>query len=326
MRISIAMATYNGARYLEEQLDSFLYQSQQPDELVACDDASTDETVSILQSFRRRAPFEVIIHRNAKKLGHVRNFERAMSLSSGDIVLLSDQDDVWFPNKIMQVALAFQKELSVWVVVNNAEITDGGLVPTGLSVAGQLGSAGLGTDSLFLGCCMAFRRELKSLLLPLPSEIHGHDSWINLLGSTLRCRQFIPEILQAYRRHDGNTSTWPTWSLRRAGRWAILKEQLRWSNIRCDPLAASGTRLQTLAVLKDRILDHAEYLRMTLPSPVPLHVILDSIESEIRANEMRQSIQQRRIHIRLVLGLRFYVSGGYRYFEGWKSLARDLVR
>lgn len=100
MKISIAMATYNGAKYLQEQLDSFVTQTRQPDELVVCDDGSSDATVEILRHFAAGAPFAVEIHENEVNLSHAKNFEKALSLCGGDVIFFSDQDEVWFPEKV----------------------------------------------------------------------------------------------------------------------------------------------------------------------------------------------------------------------------------
>src|SRR5213080_381833 len=98
--LSVALCTYNGAAYLGEQLDSIVAQSRPPDELVVCDDGSTDETVEVLETFLAEAPFPVRLQRNEANLGFVKNFEQAISLCTGDFVALSDQDDVWMPGKL----------------------------------------------------------------------------------------------------------------------------------------------------------------------------------------------------------------------------------
>jgi glycosyltransferase involved in cell wall biosynthesis len=107
--ISVALAAYNGARYLQEQLDSLAAQRRLPDELVVVDDASSDGTVGILERFRATAPFEVKVHRNTANLGYSANFEVAISRCTGDIIFMSDQDDVWFPEKIEAVAGCFDR-------------------------------------------------------------------------------------------------------------------------------------------------------------------------------------------------------------------------
>ena len=100
MKVSIALATYNGAKYLKQQLDSFQAQTCLPDELVVCDDCSKDNTVEILEEFKETASFIVIIIQNESNLGYTGNFEKAISLCSGNLIFISDQDDVWFNNKI----------------------------------------------------------------------------------------------------------------------------------------------------------------------------------------------------------------------------------
>src|SRR6266567_6944512 len=99
-RISVAMCTYNGARFLREQLESIAAQSRLPDELVVCDDGSTDETVETIKAFVGRAPFAVRLEINSKNLGSTKNFEKAIGLCEGEIIALADQDDVWKPQKL----------------------------------------------------------------------------------------------------------------------------------------------------------------------------------------------------------------------------------
>src|SRR3989339_673267 len=100
MNISIAMCTYNGEKYIEQQLNSFLTQTILPNELVICDDCSKDKTIEILQEFSKKAKFPVRIYLNEKNLGSTKNFEKAIGLSKGDIIFCSDQDDVWHNQKI----------------------------------------------------------------------------------------------------------------------------------------------------------------------------------------------------------------------------------
>src|SRR4051794_15860948 len=94
---SVAMCTYNGARFIGAQLASVAAQTRTPDELIVCDDRSTDETVAIVQKFADSAPFRVRLHVNEENLGSTKNFERAVSLCEGDLIALCDQDDVWLP-------------------------------------------------------------------------------------------------------------------------------------------------------------------------------------------------------------------------------------
>src|SRR5258708_37621369 len=102
--LSVAMCTYNGARFLPEQLESIAAQTKLPDELVVCDDRSTDGSVEIIRSFAQRAPFEIRLDINANNLGSTKNFEKAIGLCQGEIIALADQDDVWCPQKLSRIA------------------------------------------------------------------------------------------------------------------------------------------------------------------------------------------------------------------------------
>src|SRR5690349_17434303 len=115
MRISIALCTYNGGPFLAEQLASYVQQTRLPDELVVCDDCSSDNTMAILRDFAARAPFAVRLHQNAANLRSTRNFEQAIRLCTGDVIALSDQDDVWLPEKLerMERTLAADPEISL---------------------------------------------------------------------------------------------------------------------------------------------------------------------------------------------------------------------
>ncbi|GAG35502.1 unnamed protein product, partial [marine sediment metagenome] len=106
MKLSVAMCTCNGAAFLPEQLASIAAQTRRPDELVVCDDHSTDKTVSIVESFAAKAGFDVRLVVNAQPLGATKNFEKAIGLCGGDIIALSDQDDVWLPGKLSRIEAA----------------------------------------------------------------------------------------------------------------------------------------------------------------------------------------------------------------------------
>jgi len=122
--ISIVMTTYNGERFLKEQLDSFLWQTRLPDELVVCDDGSTDRTLDILENFARTAPFPVKIFRNPQRLGFSKNFEKASLMCSGDLVAFSDQDDIWLPEKLEVVENIFRTDDEIGLLIHNLELVD----------------------------------------------------------------------------------------------------------------------------------------------------------------------------------------------------------
>ena len=130
--ISIALCTYNGSRYLKEQLDSIAGQTRLPSELIIRDDRSTDDTVDIARRFAETAPFAVKVHVNSENVGSTKNFELAIEGCSGDIIALSDQDDIWLPQKLERLEAEFAADPGVGLVFSDAELTDEKLAPLGV--------------------------------------------------------------------------------------------------------------------------------------------------------------------------------------------------
>jgi glycosyltransferase involved in cell wall biosynthesis len=220
-KISIALCTYNGSKYLASQLESYLAQSQPPDEVVVCDDCSRDETVLMLNEFAGRAPFPMRIFVNEQNIGSTKNFEKAISRCSGDIIFLSDQDDVWAPDKIERVANEFNNDYEVGMVFSNAELVDETLQPLGSNLSSTLGYPDIlrggggikGEDllprllirDLVVGNTLAFRTKYNKTILPIPTDIPHviHDNWIAIVLSMSAISVFIDEPLVKYRQHTG---------------------------------------------------------------------------------------------------------------------------
>ena len=214
MTISVALCTYNGALYLQEQLDSIAQQTRLPDELVACDDGSSDATPAILEAFAAGSPFPVRIHRNPVNLGSTKNFEQAVRLCQGEIIALCDQDDLWLPEKLAKIEAKFADK-NVGLVFTDAEVVDGDLKPLGIRLwdayfpvkaqrrmkAGKAFSVQLDCN-VVTGATMAFRSDLRNIVLPIPSNISLiHDGWIALVIAAVYKLAFLPEPLILYRQH-----------------------------------------------------------------------------------------------------------------------------
>jgi len=215
-RISIALATYNGARFLAPQLESYLSQTRLPDELVVCDDASTDDTPDQLARFAARAPFPVRIERNPTRLGSTKNFEKAISLCQGELIATSDQDDRWLPAKLALTEAAFDIEPARGLVFSDAEVVDQELRPLGHSLweAIQLGPLArwrvrrgqafevLLRQWLVTGATMTFRAAYLPYVLPIP-ENWIHDGWIAFIIGALAPVGVLDAVTVQYRQHSG---------------------------------------------------------------------------------------------------------------------------
>jgi len=217
MLISVALCTYNGETYLPDQLESIRGQTRLPDEVILCDDGSQDRTLVILRDFERAAPFPVIVHQQAHNLGSTANFADAIQRCSGDIIVLADQDDVWYPDKLATIAAVFENEPDVGLVFSNADVMDRNLQPLGYKLwqsvrfsrtqQAQMGQGGALTVLLkhpvITGATMVFRKQYRSVFLPIPS-IWIHDEWIGLHLALITRLYPIPRPLMCYRRHATN--------------------------------------------------------------------------------------------------------------------------
>jgi glycosyltransferase involved in cell wall biosynthesis len=230
------MATFNGARYVERQVASILEQLGEGDELVVSDDGSTDETVAIVQGFGD--PRVRILEGNAFR-SPLRNFEHAVRHARGDTIVLSDQDDVWLDNKLPLVRELFAVETArPYLVVLDAEIVDEEERALEPSVLAKLG-AGPGLlknlwTNRYLGCCMAFSRDLLDVALPFPEGVDMHDIWLGQLCERVGTTAFVRVVTMRYRRHPGTATGFdirfdPFRQIARRGHlaWALLTRPRR---------------------------------------------------------------------------------------------------
>ncbi|MBR5135132.1 MAG: glycosyltransferase family 2 protein, partial [Clostridia bacterium] len=206
MTVSVAMATYNGAAYIERQLQSVLSQLQEADELVVSDDGSTDGTRRLLDKWASRdARIKVI---DGPKAGAIKNFEHAVAACVGDWIFLCDQDDEWDADKYGSVMI--EAENGAMLVMHDARIVDEDgrvLKPSFFATRGT--KTGLLKNlwkNSYIGCCMAFSRRLTDYVLPFPDSIPMHDQWIGLQAERHGNVVLIDRPLMSYRRHGGNVT------------------------------------------------------------------------------------------------------------------------
>lgn len=205
--ISVCMAAYHGEKYIEEQIASIMMQLGAGDELIVSDDAPGGETQRIVG--RLSAEDGRIKYIKGEGRGVVKNFENALNKASGDYIFLSDQDDVWLPGKVIKVMRVL--EGGAMLVLHDARVTDGELNEICASFFSEHGSK---TGFLrnfaynsYMGCCLAFRRELLTKALPFPDNLPMHDQWLGLTAERFYKTALLNEALILYRRHGGNVTS-----------------------------------------------------------------------------------------------------------------------
>jgi cellulose synthase/poly-beta-1,6-N-acetylglucosamine synthase-like glycosyltransferase len=319
VRVSVALCTYNGAAYLPQQLRSIREQTRLPDELVICDDRSSDRTPEIVERFAADTPFRVQIHANCERLGSTRNFESAMEKCTGDLILLSDQDDCWSPPKVERMLALFVADPSLDMAFTDAEIVDDQFHKTGRRLWDSAGftasehrAAGSGRlfdvllrHNVVTGATMAVRRSSLGNVLPIdPAWVH--DGWIALILSATGKVALVDEPLIQYREH-----TQQQIGVGSAGLQDDVAASLR---LQPESYGAVAARYRSAAehlhrLVGQRARDTTDAERMLLAAA--LHY------------ERRSRITTRRGFWPL-RGAAELLSGRYhRYSRGWLSAARD---
>jgi glycosyltransferase involved in cell wall biosynthesis len=213
--ISVAMCTFNGGRYLREQLESVAGQSCLPCELIVCDDKSTDDSIAILKQFQAEAPFSVRIIQNAHRLGSTRNFDQAIGLCRGEFIALCDQDDRWLPGKLKRLANALCENPFLGGVFSDANLIDGNGEAMKVSLfarhsftsAKQRNFISCPTSMLLkhdvvTGATLMFRASIRRYCSPIPAT-WIHDGWLAWMIALHARLSLIPEPLVDYRIHAG---------------------------------------------------------------------------------------------------------------------------
>ncbi len=322
MKISVAMATFNGEKYLPEQLSSFLVQERLPDELIVCDDCSTDGSVGILEDFAAKAPFKVVIERNQVRRGAAESFGRALSTASGDLVFLSDQDDVWLPPKMAAVLQLQEQRPDKLIFLNDVAICDGDLTLTGLTKLGQMQSAGYSLDAFVMGCAAAARIDLLRLCLPIPRNVRGHDNWLVAFANSLGATFVSFDVLQLYRRHGANQSNVLPNRTTRIGRWHRIRMQLDRA-VSDEAVKKAAEELdfvrQLIGGLERAVGRCGGAYDEQLLYAIELH------KSKLEALLFRGNLRARAIPFRVPSVLWHWLVGGYKPFNGLRSVIRDII-
>lgn len=203
--ISVAMATFNGEKYIKEQIKSILNNLSSKDELIISDDGSKDNTLKIIKSFNDE---RIKIIEGPKK-GVKHNFANAIRACTGKYIFLSDQDDIWLDSKVDKMCNIFIKK-GVTLIEHDCQLIND---KNEIFIKSFFNYRKCGTGKIkniikntYIGCCMAFDSKLKEYLLPIPDNIEMHDQWIGLISEKYGKNYFYKEKLINYRRHNNNLS------------------------------------------------------------------------------------------------------------------------
>ena len=225
--ISVCVATYNGEKFIKEQIESILCQLSSDDEIIVSDDGSTDGTIVIINCIGDK---RIRIIEGPRKHSPTFNFENALKEAKGDYIFLADQDDVWKTNKV-EVCMKWLQKYDC--VVSDAEVTDSNLNPLypSLYAIMQVRQGHIYNTvwkNGYTGCCMAFRRNILEASLPFPKDIPMLDIWIGNVAAYKYNVKFIPDKLILFRRHketiscNGKGSKYSIWQQMKF-RWSIIK-------------------------------------------------------------------------------------------------------
>lgn len=321
MKISIAMATCNGAKYIQEQLDSFARQSVLPQEIVISDDNSIDNTLEIIEKFARIAPFKIKILNNKKRLGYAANFNRALLHTDGNFVFLSDQDDVWYSHKIEYMIKLSEIYPDYHIYMNDALLTDSDLNSVNLTKYGQIKSGGYDDTAFVMGCCCLIKRELLDIALPIPPDYIAHDNWLVSIADGLNTKFIADKVLQYYRRHESNESQFIVNRLTKINKIDKLKETLKLS-FTTSKEDVFEKQIQQLAIYINDLEKRKSIVPIRYAKLFDNH--LEDEKNKLKLMSKRQKIRNKNIMFRIVLSVSMCFT---RYKKGtkFKNMIRDII-
>ncbi len=321
LRISVALCTYNGSRFLPEQLASIAAQTRLPDEMVVCDDGSSDATPEIVTEFGKTVSFPVRFFRNPKNLGSTKNFEQAIGLCTGDLIALCDQDDIWLPEKLARQAEMMERDPTLGGVFSDAHLVDDrslllgkrlwqvGLFTAGRQKKFRTGKAAsvlLGRN-VVLGATLMIRSDLCHLFYEIPKSWF-HDAWIAWMIVLYSKLDFIRDPLIQYRLHVNQQTGTPLLFSHQAPLGARLTKGKR------EEPAKYLARARELEILHQ--------LLVTRRDPKS-QAVLPALRQAIRFfSDCGTPYENYLLRISRILR---NTCNYQRYENGWKSLIRDLV-
>ena len=315
MKVTVVLCSCNGEAYIREQVESLIRQIDTPDELLVCDDASEDATVELLRVLSAEIPFPLSIHQNTRRIGVGENYADAIGMAPDGVIALCDQDDVWLPGKLAAFGAAFE-EGADWVCCD-ARVVDAELNSLGYTLWERMGFTTrertiAREDGFFevllrryvvAGATLAFRTELRDVLLPIPPDWH-YDAWLAVVLAATGKGRIVDAPMQDYRQHDTNVIGGVRREILSEARAALAldraayyrKEITRWSQL-AERLISVGASAENRNLLDEKI----AHLKRRAALPRRRLTRIPAIAAEIR-------------------------KGGYRRFaRNWGHVALDLL-
>lgn len=324
MKISVAIATYNAEKQIIKQIESILLQTRIPDEIIISDDCSTDSTLQIIEELTANYKDLFVIMKNKKNLGFTYNFENAIKKCTGDIIFLSDQDDIWYENKIQVVENFFYENKKYLLLVHDGELVNYDLLSKGNSKFSQAESITGSYQSVFTGALTIFSKELKDIILPFPQKIVGHDRWIHSVAEILSARFVLNQKLQMIVRHESNTSEWIGSNVKKKNKLHYLL-----SILNNKPSRNYYDRIK----FNNK---HKQILKDILQNKIKLNIDLNKEEINNKITELKMenialikryfASRNKNMIYQKILFIMMYKKGHYKYFNGIYSLLNDLIR
>jgi glycosyltransferase involved in cell wall biosynthesis len=321
--VSVAIATYNGGAYLQEQLESIARQTVLPTEVVICDDASSDNTVAVIKEFASCAPFPVRLLVNEHNVGYTQNFNRALEECKSEIVFLCDQDDVWLPEKIERTLELFRNNPLVVLTIHDLAFCSKELIPVGQTKLERMSDGYEIMRDYVVGMATAVRRSFLQMCLPIPNQAGmAHDRWLHDCALAVEGKVIVEEVLAQYRRHNTNATAESAVNVGfMTNRWTFLWDRFREpSKIKLLPSIPDSPLSDWLSERRHELIMDG-YLKS------------EDIDALIkRENEKTMVLRERNRLLqlsrwrRVVPVARLFCKGGYHKFFSWGSAVKDLVR
>jgi glycosyltransferase involved in cell wall biosynthesis len=324
--VSVALATYNGERFVQEQIASIAAQTYAVHEIVICDDASTDSTIDCIEAARQNFSINIRVYKNPENIGFIRNFEKAISLCEGEIIVLCDQDDVWFSNKLERIIHVFSNKPDCGLVFTDAIVADQTLNSLGFTVYSRYEKPDMDQNNTLsslikkvgiLGCTLAFRAKYLPYLLPISTMSWGHDHWIVFILAVTSHLYMIDEPLMYYRRHGQNIGDSAPFRKRIDQVMQRLYKNLSRTVYQTD-YQKWAEMLRHLQSLRDKGTVHHE--------TAVFDARLKQIQERVLFAQKRLEMQDKRRFSRIASAVKLFQNRDYqRYTPGVRTLFKDII-